>query len=461
MPAASRLGDPIEHSNALTGLLLGAAAGAVIGALAVATGGAALVVAAAVVGGAAAGAGIGQVLGSLDVVGSVVTGSITTGSPDVLINGLHAVGAHFTNGDLTLCGGPPPFGWPNHLTPFVAQGSETVSLNGQPASRKGDMIECGASIGKGSRDVTIGGAPVSTMAIGSEVPDWMNTVLLGAGLGAAVILGGPVVAIFGLAGSIGGQSAGEWVARKFNLGSDWQKIMGLVGSLVGGGLGAKGAAGGWFRLPKNASGVRMKFRGKHAIDLRPANLIGNRIGGRVGGFVRAGAQGVGSRGGVALQRAQSEAARIRSNGKEHTNARRAVTAVVDRTNPEHVVIENSSNADSPQPTRTDLHPDLRPRFDAMMKEHSTRKRENWPPNACAEVKALNRAMKENEAAGPPGHGARVEDFEIATVETASGQPMHRCNYCAHTTDGARVTTDRATPGAPGAIIGGSSADSDP
>ncbi len=50
MPEAARITDPIEHSNAMAGLIAGALVGLAFGAFVVATGGAGLVVGAAIIG---------------------------------------------------------------------------------------------------------------------------------------------------------------------------------------------------------------------------------------------------------------------------------------------------------------------------------------------------------------------------------------------------------------------------
>jgi hypothetical protein len=63
--------------------------GLAVGALVVATGGAGLVVGAAIIGGSvAAGAGIGELLGSLSFMGGSPLGAIASGSPDTFHNDL-------------------------------------------------------------------------------------------------------------------------------------------------------------------------------------------------------------------------------------------------------------------------------------------------------------------------------------------------------------------------------------
>lgn len=54
--------------------------------------------------------------------------------------------------------------WAAHCCPdagchggYTIQGSSTVSINGRPATRIGDMINCGSYCLEGSSDVSIGG----------------------------------------------------------------------------------------------------------------------------------------------------------------------------------------------------------------------------------------------------------------------------------------------------------------
>ena len=147
--AAARLGDPIAHTASKGWMIAGLIAGAVIGAVAVvATGGAALTVVAAVAAGAAAGGGLGEVLGTMSWAPRHVTGSLMKGSPNVFINSRAAMRAILSLGLCSDHAGPPQ---------VVAQGSSTVFINSQPASRKEDRMMCGALINDGSPNVFIGG----------------------------------------------------------------------------------------------------------------------------------------------------------------------------------------------------------------------------------------------------------------------------------------------------------------
>jgi uncharacterized Zn-binding protein involved in type VI secretion len=210
----------------LVGAAVGAGAALVIG-----TGGLA---AAAIVGGlAAGGAGVGELLSSMSWAPKEVCGMIITGAPDIFINNRLAARAH---ADMSICS-------KHSGTPPIATGSATVIFNNMPAARADDKITCGAVIVEGSPDVSIEGGTVQTDTIQPEnlVPAWVHWSLLAAGIGAAVILGGPIVAALGLAGGIGGGMGCGWLGgRIFGQGSDGQKWMMLGGSVVGGIASAKG-----------------------------------------------------------------------------------------------------------------------------------------------------------------------------------------------------------------------------
>ncbi|GGZ02160.1 PAAR domain-containing protein [Pseudoduganella plicata] len=241
MPAAARLTDPIGHSPTMSwllkGLLIGAAI-AVTGVLIAGTGGLAAV---AIVGGAAAmGAGLGEAMSTMSFAPKEVSGAISLiGSTDVFINGLAAARAHV---DMVLCSkhpGPP--------IP-IATGSGQVYINGQPAARVDDKTGCGGDITKGSGNVYIGGGTQQTDTINPEnlVPEWVHVSLLAVGVGSAVVLAGPVIAIGGLVGAFAGGYGGSWLGGKvFGEGSDGQKWSAIAGSFLGGFLGAKAAPAAW------------------------------------------------------------------------------------------------------------------------------------------------------------------------------------------------------------------------
>ncbi|AVR97162.1 PAAR domain-containing protein [Pseudoduganella armeniaca] len=240
MPAAARLTDPIGHSPTMSwllkGLLIGAAI-AVAGVAIVGTGGLAAV---AMVGaGAAMGAGLGEAMSTMSFAGKEVTGAIAlTGSPNVYVNNLAAARAH---ADMVACSkhpGPIP----------IATGSGQVFINGMPAARVDDKTGCSAVITKGSGNVYIGGGTVQTDTINPEdlVPGWVHGALLVVGVGSAIILAGPVIAVGGLIGAYAGGYGGAWAGGKiFGEGSDGQKWSAIAGSFLGGYLGAKAAPGAW------------------------------------------------------------------------------------------------------------------------------------------------------------------------------------------------------------------------
>lgn len=199
MSEAARVGDTIGHSHALAGMIGGTIVGGLIAAAgAVAAGalfvaglaascigvgvlliGASLAVGyltgeaatAARDGIADAGAGAGAGAGSLSP-----TGKIVTGSPNVFIDGKPAAIATLSQ---VACSDDGP-------SMQMAQGSDKVSINDQPASRVGDKTNCDAQVMEGSPNVLIGGGTVTTLPIKPEVPDWLykasDLTLLFAGL---------------------------------------------------------------------------------------------------------------------------------------------------------------------------------------------------------------------------------------------------------------------------------------
>ena len=241
MPAAARISDPIGHSPTMNWLLAGLLAGAAIAVVGVAIIGTGGLAAVAIVGaGAAAGAGLGEVMSTMSWAPKEVTGMIAgVCSINVFTNAIPAARAHL---DMVMCSkhaGPP--------IP-IATGSGTVYINGMPAARVDDKTGCSAVITKGSSNVFIGGGTVQTDTINPEnlVPGWVHAALLVVGVGAAVVLAGPVIAIGGLIGGVAGALGGGWLGGKvFGEGSDGQKWSSLAGSFVGGFLGAKGAPGAW------------------------------------------------------------------------------------------------------------------------------------------------------------------------------------------------------------------------
>lgn len=240
--AAARAGDPLAHSSAAMGLLLGAVAGAVIGALLVAgtiaSGGTLLVAVAVVGGGLAAGAGLGELIGSLSSFNTFAGVLVPLPMANVFVNGKTSMVAHLGAG---MC--------KDHGSMVIAQGSGNVYVNGQPMARKGDKLTCSAFISKGSGDVFVGGGTVDTDIIDPEVPEWVHTTLLAIGIASSIVLTGGLLTLVGLAGGALGGHFGAAVGRGIGgEGSDAEKLGMLIGSIFGGLLGYKGVQ---LRMPKS------------------------------------------------------------------------------------------------------------------------------------------------------------------------------------------------------------------
>ncbi len=255
-PKAARLGDPIEHTRALEGFLIGAivglAVGAAVVAATVATGGAALAVVAAV-GTAAATTGGGALLGH--AIGELTTyraGQIAPiCSTNVLVNKKPAARAII---DVAACSrdGPPP--------KRIAQGSKTVMINHKPAARVDDRLECDGKISDGSSNVRIGREAGTYLEITPEVPEELLVaaeVLMWAGTAVALLAGGAAAAaagglcglltfggrvILGLAGSLIGSELAAPIGRAIG-GERGEIIARAIGGLLGGGLGSRTTRG--------------------------------------------------------------------------------------------------------------------------------------------------------------------------------------------------------------------------
>lgn len=238
MAQAARVLDPIGHSPTMNWLIRGAVIGAAIGLGAIAIAGTGGLAAVAIVGGlAAGGAGIGEALSSMSGVAKEVSGMIVgPGSVNVFTNGKPAARAHI---DMVMCSKHPPAPLP------IATGSSTVFINGQPAARVDDTIACSAVITSGSGTVYIGGGSEQTDPIAPEdlVPPLVHAAMLVVGVGSAVVLAGPIVAVAGLALGTAGGMGGHWAGGKiWGEGSDGQKWSALGGGIVGGLLGGKGGS---------------------------------------------------------------------------------------------------------------------------------------------------------------------------------------------------------------------------
>jgi uncharacterized Zn-binding protein involved in type VI secretion len=270
MQAAARLGDPIAHTSSMSGLIAGAIAGAVLAgvgaALIIGTGGlAAPLLIGAVLTGAAMGAWIGEFAGSLSFFNKIA-GKIATGSPNVFVNSRRAARAELDTGECSEHA-------PNR--PQIATGSGSVFINRYPAARVDDILGCSGGIAEGSPNVFIGGGQVhcESVMIEPEVPWQAHALVMVAGIGGALLLGGvaAIPAIVGAfaVGYVGGEvmgwvgrQAGDWLSE--NIGgkpSDWEKASTFVGQAIGGWLGAKGGPKAWelakrIRVEPGSPGMR-------------------------------------------------------------------------------------------------------------------------------------------------------------------------------------------------------------
>lgn len=190
---AARLTDPIAHSGALGGFLIGAAIGvALIAAVAFATFTCGFGVA--LLAGLVAGVGATAILGLGEAIGKMFSspsGTISSASPNVFTN---SRGAAYATASTTVCSKHNP-------VPLVAEGSGTVFINGRPAARKQDAIACGAKIDDGSNNVFIGGGRVAWLPVAHEVPSWLRTTV-----DWAFALAGLVGGLAGLVKAAGGLS---------------------------------------------------------------------------------------------------------------------------------------------------------------------------------------------------------------------------------------------------------------
>ncbi|MFG1174160.1 PAAR domain-containing protein, partial [Erwiniaceae bacterium CAU 1747] len=67
---------------------------------------------------------------------------------------------------------------PSAPPPKIAQGSDTVFINGQPAARKGDKTECGATIRQGAKTVFIGVEGATYLNVASEFAWWQKAIFI-------------------------------------------------------------------------------------------------------------------------------------------------------------------------------------------------------------------------------------------------------------------------------------------
>lgn len=240
---AARIGDPVGHSMSMGGLLLGAAAGILLGVATVATGGLAGVAAAAVIAGAGAGGALaGSYIGAAFM--GAPTGAIVMGSVNVFINLQPATMAIQGLGSCTK-----EYGVPQPL----ASGAGTVFINSMPAGRVDEKLACSAEIMKGSNDVFFGGESLQLLPIVPEVPTWLTTSLIVVALGASVVGLGMAMAAVGVgitvAGAGGAIFGGEVLSRggralgeHLGLKEGYIRMLEVGGGAIGGYLGGAGAA---------------------------------------------------------------------------------------------------------------------------------------------------------------------------------------------------------------------------
>ncbi|MDM5181661.1 DUF6531 domain-containing protein [Massilia sp. DJPM01] len=190
---AARITDPISHTSALAGFLVGAIIGiALIAAVAFATFTCGFGVA--LLAGLAAGVGASAILSLSESIGKMFSspaGVIATGSMNVFANSLASAYATVST---VACSMHPP-------APVVADGSGNVFINSLPAARKSDAIVCGAKIDGGSDNVFIGGGTVRYKEVADEVPAWLRTTV-----DWAFALAGLVGGLAGLVKAAGGLS---------------------------------------------------------------------------------------------------------------------------------------------------------------------------------------------------------------------------------------------------------------
>lgn len=212
---AARLTDAIAHTSALKGFLIGAVIGvALIAAVAFATFTCGFGVG--LLAGLAAGFGASAILGLGEAIGKMFSspsGTLTSGSSDVIVNGLSAA---FATASTVACDKHSP-------VPLVAEGSTSVFINGLPAARKNDATTCGAKIDGGSSNVFIGGGSQAYLPVADEVPEWLRTSvdwaftlagLVGGLAGLVRKFGGITRAVLPCAARfIGGFAIGEAVSR--------------------------------------------------------------------------------------------------------------------------------------------------------------------------------------------------------------------------------------------------------
>ena len=256
---AARIGDQIGHTCAMKGFWRGLVIGFIVTGVVllaagatIATGGAAAVVIGALIAGTAGGALSGIKIGAQ--FDSDPMGPIKSGSSDTFLGPARLPAARATL-DFVLCD--------DHDKKRIAQGSETVFINGAHAARRSEKTECDAKIREGEPTIFFGGETYTTLQISPEVSPkllfWLQVAVL---VGGAIATGGAVLtvgwgaALCGLGGSIVGGKVFGALGREVG-GALWGEKGAVIletvgefgGSLFGGARGAKLGLKGESMLP--------------------------------------------------------------------------------------------------------------------------------------------------------------------------------------------------------------------
>ncbi|MBK8337839.1 MAG: PAAR domain-containing protein [Sterolibacteriaceae bacterium] len=224
MPEAARIGDEISHTQARLGFIVGSVAAAVFEGVAAYGLGCALAgLACAFPFGTIAAIGIGLAVGVLaigpigdfiqstgEAIGrtfTVVTGNLVAiGSADVFVNTRPAVRASNNTLDFGACSKHSPL-----PQKYVIEGAETVFINQWNAARKGDHLDCDATISQGSDNVFFGSPPAlvgsfSDREISDDMRRYAGYLRMAAG-----IVGGSLVGATGLRCFLGNVAVGVGV----------------------------------------------------------------------------------------------------------------------------------------------------------------------------------------------------------------------------------------------------------
>jgi len=247
LEAAAHVGHQVNHTSAFAGFVAGAVIGAIVavGILAVvATGGLAAPAVLAAIGlGVGLGSFIGEQVGKR-LIPPTPSGPITTGSPNVFINGRPGA---FCSSDVACI---------KDATQKIAQGSATVGYNQLPAARVGDKGTCGFAVGEGSENVFIGGGMGSCgLEVGDEVPLYARVIVMAIGLlGGVVGMARAGICALGIAGRLaagmvvggaGSYAGGLLGGRLFGEGSFGQDMLSFLGGEAFSRMAFRGPLGRW------------------------------------------------------------------------------------------------------------------------------------------------------------------------------------------------------------------------